>query len=88
MLGASHNPAPRLVVPLSAVVRAPSDPKSFAVFRLVTRDGKTYAESQIIQIGQTLSNSIEVTSGLSAGQQVIALGGSLLRDGQEVRVLP
>jgi RND family efflux transporter MFP subunit len=87
-LGVAHNPAARLVVPLSAVVRAPSDPKSFAVFRLVARDGKTYAESQIIQIGQTLSNSIEVTGGLSAGQQVIALGGSLVRDGQEVRVLP
>jgi multidrug efflux system membrane fusion protein len=87
-LGAVGNPTPRLVVPLSAVVRAPSDPKSFAVFRLVTRDGKTYAESRIIQIGQTLSNSIEVTSGLSAGEYVIILGGSLVRDGQEVRVLP
>jgi RND family efflux transporter MFP subunit len=88
MLGIVPNPAARLVVPLSAVVRAPSDPKSFAVFRLVAREGKTYAEAQIVQIGQTLSNSIEVTGGLSAGQQVIALGGSLVRDGQEVRVLP
>jgi hypothetical protein len=87
-LGAVANPAPRLVVPLSAVVRAPSDPKSFAVFRLVARDGKTYAEAQSIHIGQTLSNSIEVTDGLSAGQRVIVLGGSLVRDGQEVRVLP
>jgi multidrug efflux pump subunit AcrA (membrane-fusion protein) len=87
-LGTFSNPAPRLVVPLSAVVRAPSDPKSFAVFRLVPRDGKTYAEAQPIQIGQTLSNSIEVISGLSAGQHVIVLGGSLVRDGQEVRVLP
>lgn len=88
VLGGLRNPTPRLAVPLSAVVRAPSDPKSFAVFRLVTRDGKTYAESRIIQIGQTLSNSIEVTSGLSAGEHVIVLGGSLVRDGQEVRVLP
>ena len=87
-LGALRNPTPRLVVPLSAVVRAPSDPKNFAVFQLAARDGKTYAESRTIQIGQTLSNSIEVTSGLSAGQHVIVLGGSLVRDGQEVRVLP
>jgi multidrug efflux system membrane fusion protein len=87
-LGVLRNPRPRLVVPLSAVVRAPSDPKGFAIFRLVARGGKTYAEAQVIQIGQTLGNSIEVTGGLSAGQQVIALGGSLVRDGQEVRVLP
>jgi RND family efflux transporter MFP subunit len=88
VLGGARNPAPRLVVPLSAVVRAPSDPNGFAVFRLVNRGGKTYAEAQIIQIGQTLSNSIEVTSGLNAGQHVIAQGGPLVRDGQEVRVLP
>jgi multidrug efflux system membrane fusion protein len=86
-LGAARNTAPRLVVPLSAVVRAPSVPGGFAVFRLVPRDGKTYAAAQVIQIGQTLSNSIEVTSGLSAGERIVALGGSLLRDGQEVRTL-
>jgi RND family efflux transporter MFP subunit len=87
-LGAAPNPAPRLAVPLSAVVRAPSDPKGFAVFRLLPRDGKTYAQAQVIQIGQTLGNSMEVTSGLSAGERIIALGGSLVRDGQEVHVLP
>jgi multidrug efflux pump subunit AcrA (membrane-fusion protein) len=87
-IGAVRNPASRLAVPLSAVVRTPSDPKGFAVFRLLARDGKTYAEAQTIQIGQTLGNNIEVTSGLSAGQRVIVLGGSLLHDGQEVRVLP
>jgi len=87
LLGASRNQVPRLVVPLSAVVRAPSDPHGFAVFRLVPRDGKTYAAAQGIKIGQTLSNSIEVTAGVSAGERIIALGGSLVRDGQEVRVL-
>jgi RND family efflux transporter MFP subunit len=88
VLGSVRNPAPRLVVPLSAVVKAPSDPNGFAVFRLVPRDGKTYAQAQAIQIGQTLGNSMEVTGGLSAGQPIVALGGSLVRDGQEVRVLP
>jgi multidrug efflux pump subunit AcrA (membrane-fusion protein) len=87
-LGAPPNPTPQLVVPLSAVVRAPSDPKGFAVFRLVPRGGRTYAEAQVIQIGQTLGNSIEVTGGVSAGERIIALGGSLVRDGQEVHVLP
>ncbi len=75
-------------VPLGAVVRAPSDPRGFAVFRLVERAGKTYVEAQVIQIGQTIGNSIEVTSGLSAGQRIVSLGGSLVRNGQEVRVLP
>lgn len=86
-LGATHDIAPRLVVPLSAVVRAPSDPHGFAVMRLVERDGKTYAASQVIEIGQTFGNFIEVTRGLQEGQSLIANGGSLVHDGQEVHVL-
>jgi RND family efflux transporter MFP subunit len=78
----------RLTVPLSAVVRAPSDPKGFAVLCLKERDGKTYASAQVIQIGQTFGNAIEVTQGLTPGEKIIAVGGSLVHDGQPVRVLP
>ena len=87
-LGVVHDSTPRLVVPLSAVVRAPSDPNGFAIFRLVDREGKSFVAAQVIQIGQTFGNSIEVTSGLKAGERIVAMGGSLVRDGQEVRVLP
>jgi RND family efflux transporter MFP subunit len=87
-LAGEHASTPRLVVPLGAVVRAPSDPNGFAVFRLIDRDGKTYVSSQVIQIGQTFGNSIEVTSGLATRQRIVALGGTLVHDGQEVRVLP
>ena len=87
-LGAVRGPAPRLVVPLSAVVRAPSDPQGFAVYQLVDRDGKTYAEAQVIQIGETIGNLMEVTNGLKAGQRIVSLGGSLIKSGQEVHVLP
>jgi multidrug efflux system membrane fusion protein len=79
---------PRLAVPLSAVVRDPSDPKAFAVFRVTARDGKSYASVQTIEIGQTAGNSIEVTRGLTAGQKIISLGGAQLRDGQQVNILP
>jgi multidrug efflux system membrane fusion protein len=88
VLDAAPDMKPRLAVPLGAVVRDPSDPAGFAVFRLSERGGKTYAVAQKIQIGRTFGNAIEVNSGLSAGQHIIALGGSLVRDGQEVRVLP
>jgi multidrug efflux system membrane fusion protein len=87
-LGGARPSATRLAVPLSAVVSAPSDPNGFAVMRLVQRDGKSYASAQTIHIGETVGNSIEVTQGLAAGQRIIALGASLVRDGQEVHVLP
>ena len=86
-LGGDRDTRPRLVVPLSAVVRAPANPSGFAVISLTERDSKTYASSQIIEIGQTFGNSIEVLKGLRVGQRIVAVSGSLVRDGQEVRVL-
>jgi RND family efflux transporter MFP subunit len=87
-LSGSLDSRPRLVVPLSAVVRAPADPKGFAVFRLTERDGKSYASAQTIEIGQTFGNSIEVTRGLTAGQKIVSLGGTQVRDGQQINILP
>jgi hypothetical protein len=87
-LGNAPDPAPRLEIPLGAVVRAPSDPGGYAVFGISERGGKTYAEAKTIQIGRTFGNLIEVNSGLVAGQRIIVLGGSLVHNGQEVHVLP
>jgi RND family efflux transporter MFP subunit len=88
VLGAQSPAASRLVVPLGAIVHSPAQPEGFAVFRIRDRDGKTFAEAQDIQIGNTYGNSIEVTSGVAAGERIVAIGGSLLRNGQEVRLLP
>ena len=88
ILGQTRDSRPRLVVPLAAVVRAPSDPNGFAVFRLTERGGKSYASAQTIEIGETFGDSIEVTRGLSAGQKIVSLGGAQLHDGQQVSVIP
>jgi len=87
-LGAESMPAPRLIVPLSAVVRALGNPNGFAVFRLQERGGKTYAVAQNIMPGATYGNAIEVASGATNGERIVGIGGDLLRDGQEVRVVP
>jgi RND family efflux transporter MFP subunit len=87
ILGSPRTSSPRLVVPLSAVVRSPADPNGFAVFRLTERDGKSCASAQTIEIGQTFGNSIEVTRGLTAGQKIISLGGAQVNDGQQVNIL-
>jgi RND family efflux transporter MFP subunit len=88
ILGQTRDSRPRLVVPLSAVVRAPADPNGFAVFGLTERGGKSCASAQTIEIGETYGDSIEVTRGLSAGQKIIFLGGAQLHDGQQVSVIP
>src|SRR5262249_3261646 len=79
--------APRLVVPLSAIVRNPGNPSQMAVFRLDDRDGKTFALAQPVTTGETMGNSIEITAGLAAGQRIVSLGGEQLHSGDEVRVL-
>jgi len=86
--GTTHGATPRLVVPLTAVIRSPSDPRGFAVMILNEHEGKQYAASQVVEVGQIFGNQIEVTRGLRAGQKLIAIGGSLVHDGQEVHVLP
>jgi multidrug efflux system membrane fusion protein len=88
ILARARDSRPRLVLPLTAVVRAPGDPNGFAVFRLVERGGKSCASAQTIEIGETFGDSIEVTRGLSAGQKIISLGGAQLHDGQQVSVIP
>jgi multidrug efflux pump subunit AcrA (membrane-fusion protein) len=87
-LGGARRSTARLVVPLSAVVRAPRDPNGFAVFRIIERSGKSYASAQTIGIGQTVGNVIEVTHGLAPGQNIIVLGGAQVHDGQQVSVIP
>jgi multidrug efflux system membrane fusion protein len=86
LTGSAHS-ARRLVIPLSALVRAPGNPEAFGVFRIDARDGKNYAVAQPIQIGGTYGNMIEVTSGVSRQDRIVALGGELLQSGQEIRVL-
>ncbi len=87
-LGGPRAPKPRLVVPLSAVVRAPADPKGFAVFRLIERAGKSYASAQPIEIGETVGDAIEVKHGVTAGEKIIVVGGAQVRDGEQVSVVP
>jgi len=83
---ATH-PLSRIVIPLSAVVRAPGSSQGFGVYRIENRNGKTYAVAQPIQIGSTYGNAIEVTSGIGKGEHIVALGGELLQNEQEIRVV-
>jgi RND family efflux transporter MFP subunit len=86
-LGSQAAPRRRLVIPFSAVVRAPNNTQGFAVFRIEERGGQTYAVAREITVGDTYGNSIEVVRGLAAGERVIVLGGELVHDGEQVRIL-
>lgn len=80
--------APVTVVPLAALLQVKEKDSGYAVYVVTEQDGKQIARLRHVQTGATLGNSIAVTSGVSAGEQVIVSGATLVSDGEQVRVIP
>jgi multidrug efflux system membrane fusion protein len=77
-----------MAVPLSAVVRYPQQPGAFAV---LTAEGDGEIESaqlRSVDLGDVYGNMIGVNGGLQAGQRVITSGATLIKNGDQVRVIP
>jgi RND family efflux transporter MFP subunit len=75
--------ASALALPLTAVVRAPTDPRGFAVF--VVDD--ELAQIREVKLGDVVGSAVLVTAGLSPGERVIETGTTLVSDGERVRVV-
>jgi RND family efflux transporter MFP subunit len=86
-IGGPADTRPRLLAPVSAVVRSTQHTGAFAIFVVREHDGKTTAELREVQLGDTYGNSIEVLSGIADGERVVTLGSELLSDGQLIRIL-
>jgi len=87
-MGGSKLATPVAVIPLGAVVRSLHDPSKFAALVVEDQAGKSVARSRDIQVGDTYGNQIGVTQGLSVGDRVITVGTSLIKDGEQVQVMP
>jgi multidrug efflux system membrane fusion protein len=75
------------LVPLSAIVRSPRDPRGFSVFVLDGDGERGLARLRDVGLGEVAGNSVTVTSGLALGQRVVTVGATLLRDGGEAVVI-
>jgi multidrug efflux system membrane fusion protein len=80
--GQAQPPVP--VIPLAAVVRDRSNPSDFSVMVV---EGKV-AKARRIALGSTFGELLAVTRGLKPGEMVIRAGGTLVRDGETVEVIP
>lgn len=87
-LGAAPLQVPVTVVPLSAVVRSSRHTDSFAVFVLARHGEKMVVSERSVEIGDALGNLISITKGLKPGESVVVTGGTLVKDGDEVKVIP
>ena len=77
-----------MAVPLSAVVRDPQRANGFAV---MTAEGDGEIESahlRPVELGDVYGNMIGVNSGLQSGERVITTGVTLIKGGDQVRVIP
>lgn len=76
----------RLLVPVEAVF-SPDDsgPEVKQVWVAREQDGVLRLTARQVEVGQLSRNSIEVLSGIEPGEQIVAVGGAELEEGQAVR---
>lgn len=87
-LGGSNQEAPTTVVPLSAVVRSTQHADGFSVFVVADQGGKSIARERSVEIGDPQGNLISVTKGLKPSESVVVSGGTLVKDGDEIKAIP
>jgi len=77
-----------VAVPLAAIVRAAGGGDHYAEFVADGRGDKATVHSRTITRGPVTGNLVAIGGGVRAGDRVVVMGASLLKDGEEVRVIP
>jgi multidrug efflux system membrane fusion protein len=77
-----------MVVPLTAVVRSPGNADAFAVYVADGTGDTPKVHTENVKLGDTYGNLIAVTQGLSLSDRVVTSGTNMIKNGQQVRVIP
>lgn len=87
-IGTPSPPGGVMVVPISAVVRSPANLNGFAVFVTEGTGDMVKVQTRDITLGNTYGNMIAVESGLQLGERVITSGTNMIKNGDQVRIIP
>ena len=87
-VGTQHAATPQLVVPLNAVIKSKNNPNGYAVMVVTDDGGRQIARLRDVKLGESLGNAVVVGEGLKPGDRVITTGGTLVNDGDQVKVIP
>jgi multidrug efflux system membrane fusion protein len=87
-LASDPEPQAQVLLPLSAIVRAPPPASGYAVFVVDTEGGAASAHIKPVQLGDLQGNRIAVLEGLRSDDRVVVMGAPLLADGQAVQIIP
>ena len=76
------------VVPLNAVIQSKSNANGYAVIAVTQESGREVARLRDVKLGESFGNAVAVAEGLKQGDRVIVTGGTMVNDGDEVKVIP
>lgn len=77
-----------MAVPIAAVIRDPGRANGFAVL-VAEGDGEIEsARLRSVELGEVYGNMIGVNGGLQSGERVITSGATLVKNGDQIRVIP
>ena len=76
-----------LAVPLSAVIRDPQKPEEFAVFLTEGTGDPATVRARTVELGDAYGNMIQVLGGVKAGERVVTTGATLIKSGEQVRII-
>lgn len=87
-VGTQQAMTPQLVVPLNAVIKSKSKANGYAVVVVTEEGGREVARLRDVKLGESFGNAAAVAEGLKQGDRVITTGGTMVNDGDQVKVIP
>jgi RND family efflux transporter MFP subunit len=87
-VGAKQATTAQPVVPLNAVIKSKSNANGYAVIVVAEEGGRHVARIRDVKLGESFGNAVAVAEGLKQGDRVIITGGTMVNDGDQVKVIP
>ena len=87
-VGTKQQSSPQPVVPLNAVIKSKSNANGYAVIVVTDEGGRQLARLRDVKLGESFGNAVAVAEGLKPGDRVIVTGGTMVNDGDQVKVIP
>ena len=87
-VGTQQSATAQPVVPLNAVIKSKSNANGYAVMVVTEEGGEQLAQLREVKLGESFGNTVAVAEGLKPGDRVITTGGTMVNDGDQVKVIP
>lgn len=87
-VAAKEATTPLPVVPMNAVIKSKTNANGYAVLVVTEEGGRQLARLRDVTLGESFGNAVAVAEGLKPGDRVIVTGGTMVNDGDQVKVIP